>query len=48
MRADSAIDERQDMDGELVKAGRAVLKSEWEKVKAEMRGEPFKTGEHKT
>jgi hypothetical protein len=23
-----------------------VLKAEWEKVKAEMRGEPFKTGEH--
>jgi hypothetical protein len=33
------------MDKELVDAGRAVLKSEWEKVKAEMRGEPFKTGE---
>jgi hypothetical protein len=39
------IDERQGMDKELVKAGRAVLKAEWEKVKAEMRGEPFKTGE---
>jgi hypothetical protein len=36
---------RQSMDKELVDAGRAVLKSEWEKVKAEMRGEPFKTGE---
>jgi hypothetical protein len=34
------------MDEELVRASRAVLKSEWEKVKAEMRGEPFKTGEH--
>jgi len=39
------IDERQGMDKELVKAGRAVLKAEWEKVKAEMRGEQFKTGE---
>jgi hypothetical protein len=28
------------MDEELVRASRAVLKSEWEKVKAEMRGEP--------
>jgi hypothetical protein len=37
-------DERQSFDAELVKAGRAVLKSEWEKVKAEMRGEPFKAG----
>jgi predicted nucleic acid-binding Zn-ribbon protein len=41
-----AIEERQEMDEELVSAGRAVLKSEWEKVKAEMRGEAFKTGEH--
>ena len=41
-----AIEERQSMDEELVRAGRAVLKAEWEKVKAEMRGEPFKTGEH--
>ena len=39
------IEERQGMDKELVSAGRAVLKAEWEKVKAEMRGEPFKTGE---
>jgi hypothetical protein len=38
-------EERQSMDEELIRAGRAVLKSEWEKVKAEMRGEPFKTGE---
>jgi hypothetical protein len=37
--------ERQSFDEELVKAGRAVLKAEWEKIKAEMRGEPFKTGE---
>jgi hypothetical protein len=36
------------MDTALVTAGRAVLKAEWEKVKDEMRGEPFKTGEHKT
>jgi hypothetical protein len=42
-----AIDERQGMDKELVDASRAVLKSEWEKVKAEMRGEGFKTGEPK-
>jgi hypothetical protein len=40
-----AVEERQSMDQELVKAGRAVLKAEWEKGKAEMRGEPFKTGE---
>jgi hypothetical protein len=39
---------RQSMDTALVTAGRAVLKAEWEKVKDEMRGEPFKTGEHKT
>jgi hypothetical protein len=38
-------DDRQSMDEELVSAGRSVLKSEWEKIKAEMRGEPFKTGE---
>lgn len=38
-------EERQNMDQELVQAGRDVLKSEWEKVKAEMRGEEFKTGE---
>jgi len=43
-----AIEERQAMDEELVSAGRAVLKAEWEKVKAEMRGEPFKTGEHRS
>src|SRR3974390_40652 len=36
--------ERQSFDEELVKAGRAVFKSEWEKIKAEMRGEPFRTG----
>jgi len=39
------LEERQSFDPELVDAGRAVLKSEWEKIKAEMRGEPFKTGE---
>jgi hypothetical protein len=32
------------MDEKLIAAGRAALKAEWEKVKAEMRGEPFKTG----
>jgi len=36
-------EERQSYDPALVEAGRAVLKAEWEKVKAEMRGEPFKT-----
>jgi hypothetical protein len=40
------IEERQNMDEDLVRAGRAVLKAEWEKVKVEMRGEPFKTGDH--
>lgn len=30
--------ERQSFDEELVKAGRAVLKSEWERIKSEMRG----------
>jgi hypothetical protein len=38
-------EERQNMDRELVEAGRDVLKSEWEKIKAEMRGEVFKAGE---
>src|SRR5262245_52732481 len=37
-------EERQSMDPKLIAAGRAVLKAEWEKVKAEIRGEPFKTG----
>ena len=37
-------EERQSMDDKLIAASRAVLKAEWEKVKAEMRGEPFKTG----
>lgn len=37
-------EERQSMDERLIAAGRSVLKAEWEKVKAEMRGEPFKTG----
>src|SRR5262245_41625303 len=31
-------EERQSMDEKLIAAGRAVLKAEWEKVKAEMRG----------
>ena len=39
------IEERQGLDKDLVSAGRAVLKAEWEKVKAEMRGEQFKAGE---
>ncbi len=30
---------RTECDPELMEAGRAVLKAEWEKVKAEMRGE---------
>ena len=38
-------EERQSVDDKLIAAGRAVLKAEWEKIKAEMRGEPFKTGE---
>ncbi len=37
--------ERQALDPELVEAGRHVLKGEWEKVKREMRGEGFQTGE---
>jgi hypothetical protein len=41
-----AIEERQEMDEELVSAGRAALKSEWEKVKAEMRGEAFNGRAH--
>lgn len=36
---------RQALDDPLIKAGRAVFKAEWEKIKAEMRGEPFQTGE---
>jgi hypothetical protein len=36
---------RQEMDEELIKAGRAVFKSEWEKIKAEMQGQDFQTGE---
>ncbi|WP_036032101.1 hypothetical protein [Bradyrhizobium yuanmingense] len=37
--------ERQALDEALVEAGRNVLKGEWEKVKREMRGEGFQTGE---
>ncbi|WP_029586628.1 hypothetical protein [Bradyrhizobium sp. URHD0069] len=37
--------ERQALDEDLVQAGRDVLKAEWEKVKREMRGEGFQTGE---
>ena len=39
------LQERQALDKPLIEAGRAVLKAEWEKVKAEMRGETFQTGE---
>jgi hypothetical protein len=39
------LDERQSYDEALIKAGRSVFKAEWEKIKAEMRGEPFQTGE---
>jgi hypothetical protein len=35
---------RQAKDVDLIAAGRAVLKAEWEKVKAEMRGGAFQTG----
>jgi hypothetical protein len=37
--------ERQEFDKPLMAAGRAVLKGEWEKVKQEMRGAEFQTGE---
>jgi hypothetical protein len=40
-----SLAERQSYDTELIMAGRAVFKAEWEKIKAEMRGEPFQTGE---
>jgi hypothetical protein len=36
---------RQKLDEPLMAAGRAVLKGEWEKVKREMRGAEFQTGE---
>jgi hypothetical protein len=39
------LDERQALDNKLIDAGRAVFKAEWEKVKAEMRGARFQTGE---
>jgi hypothetical protein len=35
---------RQEKDNDLIAAGRAVLKAEWEKVKTEMRGGTFQTG----
>jgi hypothetical protein len=38
-----SVSERQQFDEELIEAGRTVLKAEWEKVKAEMRGQPFQT-----
>lgn len=37
--------DRQELDKPLMDAGRAVLKGEWEKVKREMRGAEFQTGE---
>ena len=37
--------ERQALDEPLMTAGRAVLKGEWEKVKREMRGAEFQTGQ---
>lgn len=37
--------ERRALDDDLVAAGREVLKGEWEKVKREMSGEKFQTGE---
>lgn len=40
-----SLAERQALDQDLVAAGRAVLKAEWEKVKSEMRGSEFQTGE---
>ena len=42
-RAES-LHERQSYDEALIGAGRAVFKAEWEKIKAEMRGEPFQRG----
>lgn len=36
--------EREALDEPLVQAGRAVLKAEWERVKAEMQGAPFQSG----
>ncbi|MCK1402856.1 hypothetical protein IVB45_23450 [Bradyrhizobium sp. 4] len=40
-----SLAQRQALDPDLVTAGRAVLKGEWEKVKREMRGSEFQTGE---
>jgi hypothetical protein len=37
--------ERHALDKPLIQAGRAVLKAEWEKVKIEMQGGPFQSGE---
>jgi hypothetical protein len=37
--------EREALDEPLIRAGRAVLKAEWEKVKIEMQGGPFQSGE---
>jgi hypothetical protein len=37
--------ERVALDKPLIQAGRAVLEAEWEKVKTEMQGGPFQSGE---
>lgn len=44
-RLDTLV-ERQAKDKDLIQAGRTVLKSEWEKVKAEMRGRGFQSGQN--
>jgi hypothetical protein len=37
--------EKEAFDEPLIRAGRAVLKAEWEKVQIEMQGGPFQSGE---
>jgi hypothetical protein len=39
------IGARRNMDTDLIAAGRAVFDGEWKKIKAEMKGEEFQTGE---
>jgi len=34
----NGIDNRQSLDVDLIRTGRAVMKDEWEKIKREMRG----------
>jgi hypothetical protein len=36
---------RRNMDEALIAAGRPVFDGEWKKIKAEMKGEEFQTGE---